>query len=476
MSVHFLKVATAVAAIAAFSAAGFADEAADQANPDTKALLEYVKKLEGRVNQLESEKEWPLDQVRSQSGSALESAVRSINLSGYMEFQYNWNFRHGGRNANRGDTLDFNTGHASANDENSFSFQNLQLLADKPLTTVNSTGFRVRAQYGRVAQFDNRDATFNGGVGREVIGGEEEIPTSPGYPFDTGGSTKALGSTSVFTGFGTAFDVREAYMSWRMETKWGSMDHMDLSIGKFDTPLGFETPDNTTNWQVTRGPFQAYLLPVTHTGLRAVMPWSDCCKTTIYVVNGWDNVNDSADGKTIIASQEFGKFDWMNSSITVNVSYGNEGSIGPGLTTVAPDGNKTTLVEAIWRGEMDKDTHMAADFIWARGQNGANDSRGGIQTREVYGAEGYIRNQWSKDTWVSARGGYYVDNGFDSLLVQNLRVWDLTLTAGWDVAQDMTLALEYRHDQAIGTTPFSNKSGGGAHSQDTVTASAVYRF
>ena len=182
MSVQHMRVA-AVSAVLALSAAGYADEA-EQSNPDSRALLEYVKKLESRVDQLEQEKQWPLDQVRSQSGSALESAVRSVNISGYMEFQYGKNLRHGGGGATRGDTLNYNALAGSSRDDTSFDFQNLQLLVDKPLTSLDSTGFRVRAEYGQVAIFNNRDFNFNAGD--------------------------------------NAFNVREANLSWRMSTAWRS--------------------------------------------------------------------------------------------------------------------------------------------------------------------------------------------------------------------------------------------------------------
>jgi hypothetical protein len=507
MAVQHLKVAAAVAVLT-FATAGFADDA-DQANQDTKALLEYVKKLESRVNQLEQEREWPLDQVRMQSESALESAVRSIRLSGYMEFQYAYNLRHGGSHLSpsgsgsgasgsipdfpdeeastsegkakagsaffssgtaglRGDTLNYNLLRGSAPDDNGFSFQNVQLLADKPLGAMNSTGFRIRSQFGQIGRFHSRDGAFS----------------------DTG----------------HAFDVREAYMSWRAETGWGMSNYVDLTIGKFDSPLGFESGDQNNwdrNWVVTRDPFHTLLKPATHTGLRAAVPWSDCATTTLYFVNGWDVVRDPHDGKTFIVSQEIGQLGWMNSKVILNGSYGNEGSIytailpgvpggtpitpggvilpgtiGAGLGGIDPDGNKTWLLEGIWIGEMNADTKMALDAVLAEAENGSPALDGGVDNREFHSVHGSVRHQWRKDMWIGGRAGYFSDQGPAALLGgKSLRGYDLTLALGWNVAENLTMIFEYRHDHATSDTrPFGNTGGGPNANQDTVVASFVYEF
>lgn len=434
MAVKFMSAAAASAAVLALSAAGFADDT--DANPDSKALLEYVKKLESRVSQLESEKEWPLDQVRAESSSALESACRSVNVSGYMEVQYNYNLRHGGASGFRGDTLGFNRGRGPANDESSFDFQNLQLLIEKPLTSVDSTGFRVRSEFGNVSRFANRDANF----------------TAPAH----------------------AFNVREAYFDWRM-AGWGSSGHTDLTVGKFDSPLGFESLDNANNWQVSRGPAQAFLLPTSLMGVRASMGWSEDSKTTIYVTNGWDTVRDPNDQKSIIVSHEMGL---GGSTLTFNLSYGFEGSANGVRTAGGFAGDQTLLLEAMWKAKLGNATDIGVDAIWAEIKNGrftgiaftpALGVRTGTRDREVHMIEGYLRHNMN-NVWIGARTGWYADNGV------GLRGTDITLAVGWDLAEDLSMALEARHDIAWNGNFYSKKSGGGTRVQDVVTASMVYEF
>jgi hypothetical protein len=355
-----------------------------------------------------------------------------------MEFQYGYNFRHGGGGVGRGDTLNYNTFAGSSADENGFSFQNLQLMADKPLTTINSTGFRVRAEYGQVSKENNRDASF--------------------------------------TDTSNAFNVREAYMGWRTDIL-GINDHVDIAVGKMDSPIGIETPDaiDPSNYGlVTRSFTHNFVTPETHTGVRISMPWGECCTTNVYFVNGWDNVRDAADGKTVIVSHEMGKFEFLNSSLTANASYGNEGG-GFYSGGVAPDGNKVALGELIWRAELDESNTMAVDGMIVRSDKGdVNVTTGDAEEAETHSIAAYVRHQWTKSSWISARGEWFASTVAGA---SNLRGYAVSLALGWDLAADLSFVVEARHDHANTYEPFQGKSADSfMDSQDRVTASMVYRF
>jgi hypothetical protein len=353
-----------------------------------------------------------------------------------MEMQYGYNLAHPSSGAGTGNNLNVNQLAGSTNDDDGFTFQNLQLLADKPLTTRNSTGFRVRAEYGDVARFDNRDPNFN--------------------------------TTS------SAFFVREAYMTWRT-FGYGSVDHTDITVGQMDSPLGIETPDNTTNWLVTRSFEHNLATPITHLGVRAVLPWSAACKTAIYGVNGWDNTRDTNGGKTLILSQDVGPFENLKSTFTANFSYGDEGSVSTSGT--GPASNKTMFGEVIWRMDLDEKNRVAADAFWAKQEDGAFDGSGSIETRYYDGVSGYFRHQLTKDAWLAARGEYYADDAFGQAN-GILRVVGASVAVGFDVGPDLTIVLEVRHDHAMTGDPFlgQHPSSNPESDQDRITASAVYRF
>lgn len=391
-------------------------------NPDgdAAALTEYVKRLESRVAELERERQWPLDAVRTQSSSALEDAIRSINLTGCMEFLYSYNLRHGGETAGRrGDTIGFNQLRAGDEDENGFNFRTLELIAEKPLTTLGSTGFKVALHYGNGARIEDADRNFDGG-----------------------------GTTD-------AFAVPEAFMTWR--APFAPTDHVDLTVGKFRTWFGWETFESSANWQVTRNPIAVYGTPVTHTGLRAVAPLGDKIEGGLAFVNGWDEVRDANDGKTGIARLAFGRYDdALSSQVQILASYGAVEGAG------VHQGDKRRLFEVIWDGKLSEKTEFALDAIW-----------GDMAGRDWHGAAAYVRHRCTDKVWVSGRAGWYAD---DALGTGGARVIDGTIVLGYDIAIDLTVALEYRHDFSRSDGTYLGSSGSPVDEQDTLTASFLCRF
>ena len=392
---------------------------AKSSDADAASLRDYVKRLEQRVSELEREKEWPPAETRGPATSALEQAVRSVNLTGYMEFIYSYNLRPGpavpGR---RGDALNFNQLRGPDADAYGFSFQNVELLADKPLTTGGSTGFHVRTSYGIDGEVAHADPNFDGGAGNN------------------------------------AFDVREAFMSWR--APFAPTGHADLSVGKFRTPLGFEVLENTDNWQITRNPIAVFGTPVTNTGARASVPVTETFTANVCLVNGWDDVRDANSGKTGIANLVFGRFDSvLSSQVQVNASYGTASGDVPG-------GDKLRFFEVVWDGKFDDETEFALDGIW-----------GDASDHAWHGAAAYVRRHMSGKLWISGRAGWYAD---DAIAADGARIVDGTVAAGCDVASGLTVALEYRHDFSRSEGTYLSSSGGPAENQDTLTASFLYRF
>ncbi len=450
MSVHIMRAATACAVLAGLTTAGFAEDSAE-ATPDTKALLEYVKRLESRVDELEREREWPLESFRGQSESVLESAVRSINWSGFLEVEYNYNFRHGSDiDGVRGETLGFNQLRGPDQNENTFTLQHVQLMADRPLTSVGSTGFRVRADYGYTPQYDDRDSNFDA--------------SGLFSPTDPSGVNSDLARD--------ALELDEAYMSYRMDLAGMSQDcltYLDLTVGKFYSPLGFETPNNTDNWVLTRNLLYTIGSPITHTGIRAELPLSECMKITGYFVNGWDNVLDANDGKTGILSVELGPYEQMKSTLTLNVSYGDEGSF------LGHTGDKTQFYEAIWKANLTDDTEVAVDAFWGMTDELFDRDGSGANTtdRRWRGVAAYIRHHYSDKLWVSSRLGYHRDE----FAAMDFKVVDATVAVGYELGEGLTVALEYRHDHARGSfEPYFGPNEEEIADQDTITASFLYRF
>jgi len=109
-----------------------------------------------------------------------------------------------------------------------------------------------------------------------------------------------------------------------------------VDFGKFTTWIGYESlvsPDNA-NFGLS-GQFN-YAQPFWHMGLRATKTFSDKFTGALYVVNGWNEVEDTNDSKTVGISTSY----ILNQKTTVAFNYigGNEGAQTPGSNQVLAQG------------------------------------------------------------------------------------------------------------------------------------------
>jgi hypothetical protein len=90
-----------------------------------------------------------------------------------------------------------------------------------------------------------------------------------------------------------AFDVQEAYASYTTGA-W------TLTAGKFVTYEGIEVIEGPLNPTITRGFLFGFAEPFTHTGLKLHFQPVDAFNIGLGVVNGWDQIADNNNMKTII--------------------------------------------------------------------------------------------------------------------------------------------------------------------------------
>jgi hypothetical protein len=128
-------------------------------------------------------------------------------------------------------------------------------------------------------------------------------------------------------GFGRAFDtvhageqapnifryLEQAYVSLKPEKAKG----LQLDFGKFVTPAGAEVIETNSNWNYSRSLLFAWAIPYYHFGVRASVPMGKYFTGGAYVVNGWNNVEDSNSGKTYIftGTLTHPKVTWSNNYI-----------------------------------------------------------------------------------------------------------------------------------------------------------------
>jgi hypothetical protein len=99
------------------------------------------------------------------------------------------------------------------------------------------------------------------------------------------------------TGEAEDFDLQQLYVSWIAPVGRG----LRLDVGKYTSPLGYEGIEGYDGWNdtVSRSFIFGYATAATHTGLRAALPFSDAVTGTVWIVAGWDVVDDNNDARTL---------------------------------------------------------------------------------------------------------------------------------------------------------------------------------
>jgi hypothetical protein len=113
-------------------------------------------------------------------------------------------------------------------------------------------------------------------------------------------------------------DLEEAYITYNFP---GAPD-LQIKAGKFVTLMGAEVVESWRNPNVSRSLAYTFAIPIGHTGALASYAFGEQASVTMGIVNGWDNVVDSNDGKSAIASVSVTPVEQF--SMSVNGIYGAE--------------------------------------------------------------------------------------------------------------------------------------------------------
>jgi hypothetical protein len=243
---------------------------------------------------------------------------------------------------------------------------------------------------------------------------------------------------------------------------------LTLDFGKFTTWIGYEVIESWLNDNYSRGLLHWLSQPAYHAGLRATMPLSDTVTGGLYLVNGWNNVEDDNGGKTVGASLNFKPSSSLN--LIANVITGSEGA-GAGL----PANLATTLFDivAVWNATPKLKVALNADF--------ANSD-----TRVVAAGKGSttVGGDWSGWSLIgrlqvgaSSAAALRVEQFDDSDGVRtgaSQKVNSYTGTFEYSPSANLLHRLELRLDSA-GSAIFPSGGGGGKR-QSTLTFSQVVKY
>ncbi len=171
--------------------------------------------------------------------------LHSIEVYGFVDTYYGWAF-----NETNPQLRNFDVNH------NSFSLNYVELALAKTATDKSRAGFRV---------------DFGAGDTADLVNAFE--PGGPGY----------------------LKYVQQAYVSYLAPVGKG----LTIDFGKFVTPAGAEVIENKDNFNYSRGLLFALAIPYYHMGARIGYAVNDKVSLTGFLVNGWNDVKDTNEAKTV---------------------------------------------------------------------------------------------------------------------------------------------------------------------------------
>lgn len=305
--------------------------------------------------------------------------------------------------------------------------------------------------------FDRDDNSFKPDVAELVFQKEAKDPGNVGFRVDLNHGF-SLPAVEHSTGVAQSddFDLQQIYVSYNAPVGNGLL----IDFGKFITHMGLEVIEGYDGWNYnySRSILFGWAIPFTHTGLRVSYDFNDVFSAMLMVVNGWDNVTDNNDAKTLCF--HLGIAPWEKVSLSLNYIGGpeqanNDQNWRQGI-------NAVLILKPAERWEL----QLNGDYGWEEmGTTGPDVEWGGFA--------GVVRYAFTDFLAVNLRGEYFDDNdGARTGVGQEL--WEVTLTPEITISEHLILRPEYRHDES--SAGFFNNNGVVSDSQDTIAMNAIFFF
>jgi hypothetical protein len=364
----------------------------------------------------------------------LETEKSGILLTGYVDSGYSYNFNSSDMSKVSGR---FGSDEASRGDFNLYA---VKIALEKSLSNENKAqaGFRTDVMIGEDAYYlANRYASSNANFG----------------------DNNSQNSNYLF--------LEQAYASLRCPLGNG----WDFKVGKFVSILGYEVIERPANMNVTYGLlFQA--MPLYYTGVLSSYRFDNYLDAKLGVVNGSNTDNNTTtaltgDGCSILAALNLtapgGNANWSNnfqySSNEDNNSSGEPRNSTTGVSTqnFSDSGSGHALIYNSWGNWAPKFAEdkllFSFNALLGTANTGVsyNNSFGWGYSTTWYGAGAYLKYQFNDWFYLASRGEFLSgSNGAIMTEADNKAGapsrWEYTLTAGFNVVDNLLIRSEYRMD------------------------------
>jgi len=304
--------------------------------------------------------------------------------------------------------------------------------------------------WNALRNFDMRSDTVHFNMGKVTI---DRAPGPVGFHVDAGfGEIFDVAHASDQAPKGLKY-IEQAYVDFKPKSWKG----VEIDVGEFVTSAGAEVMDVNGNWNYSRSLLFTWAIPYYHFGIRTSFPIGTHFTGGVQLVNGWNNVYASNQGKLVGLN---GAYAWKKVTWT-NVWYG-----GPERDQASPG----------WRNLLDSVVQVNANdnlSLYINGDYGRNKNIG-PGSAQWDGIGGALRRALGKKAALAARLEIFDDvNGFSTGTAQAVK--EVTLTGEYKLTDWLTSRLEFRDDWS--TQPFfENNQGNLTKNQPTVLLGMIAYF
>jgi hypothetical protein len=399
----------------------------------------------------------------------VETAQKGIKLSGYVDAGYSYNFTGQGANS----TVNSRVKSDSAQ-QGDFNLYAVKIALEKAMTSENKAqgGFRVDV----------------------MIGEDAKYLANPG----AGYSNSQQDSNYLF--------LEQAYVQLRAPVGNG----WDFKVGKFASILGYEVMERPANMNITYGLLYNQF-PFWYTGVLSSYKFDEYLDGKLGVANGANSDNNTttsggSDGVALLAALNVtapgGNANWSHNFEYSTASENNTGSnptvasgnnttqnalpVEAGSTSAA--GGAWTIIYNSWGNWSPKFANdkllLAFDSVLGNtaGANGTNSGVNGKNNTTWWGASAYAKYQFNDWFSLASRGEYFGGDNIAKVSTTGtntqggLSWWEYTITAGFNVIDNVLIRAEYRLDWGTNISGSFNQSQNSAGPCHYAGAEVVYSF
>lgn len=350
----------------------------------------------------------------------LADVVKDVKANGFVSTAYNYNF-------NDPDSRRINFRPFNENDD-SFNLDVAELVLQKDAAKEGDIGFRTDIMYGYT------------------------IP-------------KAIRSSwpGVAQSADDDVDIQQAYVRYVAPVGNG----LALDLGKYITEMGAEVIEGYDAWNFnySRSLLFYYTIPFTHTGLRGSYKFNDKVSLIGQIVNGWDNVTDNNNGKTLCAHLMLTPVN----NTTLSLKY----ITGPEQT------NNTDNIRDVYNinlttNPIDKLT-FNLDLVYGTEESDPNNIANPNTDSEWSGIAGIVRYVASERYAINVRAEMFEDeDGARTGTQQDM--WEVTVTPEFTIKKNLVVRPEYRHDASDKKVFDKGDKTADKKTQDTVAINVFFYF